>query len=173
MTVNFPSSRGVAAWHLKVLGKDPFRGSAAGAAASFFRPAAAVCRKPVPAEILLPKAIPARLRRDLCAGLRMWQASQRITDNFLERGELLPGMDMPMTLNFAMALGNYSRFFLFSGAGRLAPEAALALHSAFASEMSAMPLAMAAGRRSPASSPGASARRLAEAFSAAFAKGRV
>jgi hypothetical protein len=84
-------------------------------------------------------------------------------------------MDMPMTLNFAMALGNYSRHFLFSSE-KLPDGAGPALHAAFAREMTAMPAAMALkgrGSAAKAFTPAVSAARLAAAFNSAFAGRRL
>lgn len=169
----FPVPGGVRAWHKAALGRNPFPCDGGAACASFFRPAARLCRKAVPAEKALPSSLSPGLRGKIGMALRFWQVSQEITGDFALRGKLLPGMDMPMTLNFAMALGNYSRFFLFSGAGRLPVAAALSLHAAFAEEMARMPAAMALPRkfRSPKHSPASSALRLAAAFSAALEKG--
>lgn len=179
----FPGIDGVPGWYKAALGKNPFTGDAPGAVAAFFRPAGRLCRKSVPAEKTLPASLPSGLRKKIGMALRCWQVSQTITEDFVLRGKLLPGMDMPMTLNFAMALGNYSRFFLFSEDKLVPAEAAAALHTAFAKEMTEMPAAMAlrraikgkrlsprrtvpAGRYSPASS----ASRLAAACAAAFRK---
>lgn len=97
--------------------------------------------------------------------VRLWQASQKVTEDLVRSGRSLAGMDADMTMNFAMALGNYSRFLLFSSRG-LAPEAQLALHRAFAAEMTAMPAALALRRPGARFSPAASAGRLAAAFAA-------
>lgn len=169
----FPAAPGVKGWHKAVLGAAPFPVDSQTAARAFFLPARALCRRPVPAEAKLPVSIPAALKKALRQSLRCWQASQQITADFVSAGSLLPGMDKPMTLNFAMALGNYSRFFLFSGAGRLPAAAALSLHAAFAEEMARMPAAMALPpkARGPKHSPAASALRLAAAFSAALERG--
>ncbi|HCC48048.1 MAG TPA: hypothetical protein DEQ38_08050 [Elusimicrobia bacterium] len=169
----FPAAHGVKGWHKALLGAAPFSGDSRTAAEAFFLPARSLCRRPVAAEAKLPVSIPAALRKDLRLALRFWQASQRVTADFVSGGALFPGMDKPMTLNFAMALGNYSRFFLFSGAGRLTGDASLALHAAFAEEMTRMPAAMALPpkARGPKHSPAASALRLAAAFSAALKKG--
>lgn len=174
-------SGGVSGWHKATFGKSPFPGDAPTAAAAFFRPAARLCRRAVPAEKLLPPSIPSGLRKELGLALRFWQVSQEITEDFIFRGTLLPRMDMPMTLNFAMALGNYSRFVLFSGNTCLTAELSSALHAAFAKEMTGMPAALALrramkGRRmsrnetafSARYSPSASAARLAAAFAAGF-----
>lgn len=171
MKTPFPAPAGIKAWHRAVLGSAPFSSDAASSSAAFFKPAAALCRRPVPAEKELPTTLPGALRKKLAVSLRLWQASQEITLAWAKRGELLPGMDLPMTLNFAMALGNYSRSFLFSGKG-LPAAAALRLHAAFAGEMTRMPAAMAldrlAARPARAYSPAASAGRLAAAFAAAL-----
>lgn len=179
----FPGPGGTAAWHRAALGANPFSRDSGAAAAAFFRPAARLCRKPVPAEKAVSAPVPPALRKRIRLALRFWQVSQEITGDFALRGSLLPGMDMPMTLNFAMALGNYSRFFLFSGDKRIPDRAAAALHAAFAKEMEEMPAAMAVRRamkgRTPSSSdvlfaerhsPEASALRLAGACAAAFRK---
>lgn len=173
MSQPFPAASGVRGWHKAVLGAAPFSCDSRTAAEAFFLPARSHCRRSVAAEARLPLSIPAALRKDLRLSIRLWQASQQITADFVRRGSLLPGMDKPMTLNFAMALGNYSRFFLFSGAGRLPAAAALSLHAAFAEEMARTPAAMALppGPGSPECSPAASALRLAAAFSAALKKG--
>lgn len=136
----------VADWHRAALGRNPFPCDAGTAASSFFRPAARLCRKAVPAEKALPSSIPSPLREKIGLALRFWQVSQKITEDFVLRGKLLPVMDMPMTLNFAMALGNYSRAFLFFGLSRLGPGTKIALYSAFTKEMTEMPAAMAARR---------------------------
>lgn len=171
MKTLFPAPAAVKAWHRAVLGPAPFSCDAPSSAAAFFKPAAALCRRPVPAEKALPAFLPAALRKKLAYSLRLWQASQEITLAWARRGALLPGMDLPMTLNFAMALGNYSRYLLFSGKGLPAADA-LRLHAAFAGEMARMPAAMALRRLSGAGaaaySPAASAGRLAAAFAAAF-----
>lgn len=171
MKTLFPASASVKAWHRAVLGSAPFSSDSASSSAAFFKPALALCRRPVAAEKTLPASLPAALRRKLAASLRLWQASQEITLAWARRGSLRPGMDLPMTLNFAMALGNYSRFFLFSGKGLPAAQA-LRLHAAFAGEMTRMPVAMALdrlpARSARACSPAASAARLAAAFAAAF-----
>jgi len=173
MTSLFPGAPGVRGWHKALLGAAPFSGDSRTTAEAFFLPARAFCLQPVAAEAKLSSAIPAALRKDLCLSLRFWQASQQITADFVSSGSLLPGMDKPMTLNFAMALGNYSRFFLFAEAGRLPAAAALSLHAAFAAEMVRMPAAMALPpkARGPKHSPASSALRLAAAFSAALKKG--
>lgn len=169
----FPAAPGVKSWHKAVLGAAPFSGDSRTAAEAFFRPARSLCRRPVAAETELPGSIPAALRKDLCLSLRCWQASQQITADFVSNDSLLPGMDKPMTLNFAMALGNYSRFFLFSAADRLNVKTALAIHAAFAAEMVRMPAAMALPpkARGQKHSSAASALRLAAAFSAALKRG--
>ena len=173
MSELFPGAAKVRSWHKARLGSAPFPGDSSTAEEAFFSPARALRRRPVPAETGLPASLPAALRRDLALALRCWQASQQITADFVRRGVLLPGMDRPMTLNFAMALGNYSRHFLFSGAGRLPAPAALRLHAAFAGEMAALPalLALPARLRGLEASPRASAERLAAALSAALQKG--
>lgn len=175
MNEPFPGAAEVRSWHKAVLGTAPFPGDSRTAARAFFLPARALCRRPVPAEARLAVSIPAALKKDLRLSLRFWQASQQITADFVSSGSLLPGMDKPMTLNFAMALGNYSRFFLFAGAGRLPAAAALSLHAAFAAEMVRMPAAMALPPRArgPKHSPASSALRLAAAFSAALKKGAM
>ena len=122
----FPTAAGIAAWRKALLGRNPFPCGVT-AAAAFFRPAARLCRKPVPAEKVLPVSIPAALRREIGLALRFWQVSQEITGDYILRGKLLPGMDMSMTLNFAMALGNYSRFFLFLDDKRIPAETAARL----------------------------------------------
>lgn len=162
----FPGRSAVRAWHKRVLGADPFTGDARTAAASFFLPALRLCRRPVPAEKDLPSSIPPALRRRLAMALRLWQASQEITLRYVRGGALPQGMDKPMTLNFAMALGNYSRYFLFSGV-RLNPRQSIAVHAAFAGEMASMPAAMSLSRKS-GFTPEASARRLARAVAAAL-----
>ena len=180
MSELFPAPAGIAAWHKTMLGKNPFPCGTT-AAAAFFRPAGRLCRKPVPAETNIPASLPAAMRRKIGMSLRCWQVSQEITEAFILRGKLLPGMDMPMTLNFAMALGNYSRFFLFSGAGRFPAGTVAALHAAYVREMTAMPAALAVMRglkgekRSARAvlfaarhSPAASAARLAAACSGGF-----
>lgn len=181
MSSILPKTGGVPCWHKATFGKSPFPGDAPAAAAAFFRPAASLCRRAVPAEKFLPAVMPSGLRKELGLALRFWQVSQEITEDFILRGKFLPRMDMPMTLNFAMALGNYSRFMLFSRNTRLTPKAAAALHAAFAKEMTGMPAALALrramkGRRmspretvfSERYSPAASAARLAAAFAAGF-----
>ncbi|MDD2804568.1 MAG: hypothetical protein PHV33_03365 [Elusimicrobiales bacterium] len=171
MKTLFPAPADVKAWHRAVLGQAPFSCDAPASSPAFFRPAAALCRRPVPAERALPACLPAALRKKLVCSLRLWQASQEITLAWARRGATLPGMDLPMTLNFAMALGNYSRFMLFSGKGLPAAHA-LRRHAAFAGEMTRLPAAMALRRLSAAGaaahSPAASAGRLAAAFAAAF-----
>ena len=171
----FPGPRGLSAWHKAFLGGDPFRGCGPAPSAAFFRPAAGLCRAPSAAESSLPASIPAALRRRAALSLRLWQASQKVTEDLVRSGRSLAGMDADMTMNFAMALGNYSRFLLFSSRG-LAPEAQLALHRAFAAEMTAMPAAMALPRPSRKSAarftPAASARRLAAAFALALGEGK-
>lgn len=173
----FPQPAGVAAWHRDFLGASPFSCDAASAAASFFSPARRLCSAPVPAEKALPRSIPAPLRARLGLALRCWQASQRVTLDLVGDGKKLPGMDLGMTMNFAMALGNYSRFLLFRAGGGLPAAAAVRLHAAFAGEMALMPAAMAlrgaAGRKAARrNSPGASAARLAAAFAAALEAGK-
>ncbi len=167
MRAIFPVKRSVPAWHRAVLGPLPFSCDPHAARAAFFGPASRLCRRPVTAEKDIPRSLPASLRRRLVISLRLWQASQEIAAAYARGGGPLPGMDMPMTLNFAMALGNYSRFFLFSGP-RLPARAALALHAAFSGEMAAMPAAMALPRPRGRFCPSASARRLALAFAAAL-----
>ncbi|OGR75467.1 MAG: hypothetical protein A2X32_13190 [Elusimicrobia bacterium GWC2_64_44] len=171
MKTLFPAPAGIKAWHRAILGPAPFPSDAPSSAAAFFRPAAALCRRPVAAEKALPASLPAALRKKLVYSLRLWQASQEITQAWAKRGFLSPGMDLPMTLNFAMALGNYSRFFIFSAKG-LPAAAALRLHAAFAGEMTRMPAAMALdrlpARAASACSPAASTGRLAAAFAAAL-----
>lgn len=170
-----PRRRDLGRWQAALLGPSPFRGDATGALTAFFAPARRLCAKPVPAEKLLAPSIPARLRPGLALSLRFWQVSQQITLNYVRRGRLLPGMDMPMTLNFAMALGNYSRHFLFSSE-KLPAAAGQGLHAAFAREMTAMPASMALSGRGGAAkdfTPDASAARLAAAFNAAFARRRA
>lgn len=164
----FPGQGAVKSWHKDLLGSDPFHCDSRAAAAAFFAPAARLCRKAVAAEKKLPPSLPPVLLGRLRLSLRLWQVSQEITKAFVRRGRLLPGMDIPMTLNFAMALGNYSRFFLFSGPNRPASGPALAIHAAFAEEMAAMPAAMSV--RGRGRSPAASAARLASAFAAALGK---
>lgn len=171
MTALLPSRRELGRWQAELLGPSPFCGDSTGALAAFFAPARRLCSRPVPAEKLLAAAIPARLRPGLALSLRFWQVSQVITRDHIRRGRLLPGMDMPMTLNFAMALGNYSRHFLFSSE-KIPAATAAALHAAFAREMTVMPAAMAlAGRGGGAKDfkPAVSAARLAAAFNSAFA----
>jgi hypothetical protein len=170
MTGLLPSRRSLRNWQGALLGPSPFRGDTPGALAAFFKPARRLCSRPVPAEKTLASSIPARLRPGLALSLRFWQVSQEITLAHIRRGRLLPGMDMPMTLNFAMALGNYSRHFLFSSTN-IPAAAAPGLHAAFAREMTAMPAAMALRRHGSAGkafTPAASAARLAAAFNAAF-----
>ncbi len=179
----FPGPGGVDAWHKILLGRNPFACDSRAAAASFFRPASRLCGRPVPAEKGLPASIPPSLRKKIGMALRFWQVSQEITGDLVLSGKPLPGMDMPVTLNFAMALGNYSRFLLFSAETGIPVEAALFLHAAFIKEMTEMPAAMAglsalkrrklsarkaffSGRNSPA----ASAFRLAAACAQAFKK---
>ena len=177
----FPKPGGVASWHGTMLGGNPFPCDRGAAALSFFRPAARLCRKAVPAERTLPASIPPALLKKIGMALRFWQVSQEITENFVLRDKLLPGMDMPMTLNFAMALGNYSRFLVFSGDKRIPAKTAAALHAAFVKEMTEMPPAMAARRAGKGKklsardvlffkrhSPEASALRLAAACAGAF-----
>lgn len=156
----FPGPACTAAWHRRTLGADPFTSDVNAARRSFFGPAGAACRRPVSAEKLLPSRLPAALRRELGLSLRLWQASQRVTADYLFRGRRPRGMDMPMTLNFSMALGNYARYPLFSAGKRLGHKAALAIHAAFAAEMALAPAEMALGRLTPS----ASAARLARAF---------
>ncbi|MDP2866670.1 MAG: hypothetical protein Q8O90_10550, partial [Elusimicrobiota bacterium] len=97
----FPGPAGVAAWHEATLGHNPFPYDERVSAAAFFRPASRLCRKAVPAEKHLTAAIPRAPRRKMKIALRAWQSSQEITEDFIFRGKLQPGMDMPMTLNFA------------------------------------------------------------------------
>lgn len=170
MRTLFPAAGGVRAWHKRFLGAAPFRPDAGAASAAFFGPARALCRRPVPAEKLLPSSLPRAAREKLALALRLWQASQEITLAWARRGALRPGMDLPQTLNFAMALGNYSRFFLFS-AGALPVPAELRLHAAFAAEMTAMPAAFSLRRLPDAYKPAASAARLAAAAAGAFGRG--
>lgn len=185
MRAFFPGPGGVPAWYKAALGRNPFPFDERGGSAAFFRPASRLCRRAVPAEKGLPAAIPSALRVKIAMSLRAWQASQEITADFIFRGKLQPGMDMPMTLNFAMALGNYSRASLFCGDELLTARTAAALHAAFTKEMIEMPAAMAvlrslkekrlsaketlfAGRYSPS----ASAMRLAAACAGALKERR-
>lgn len=177
----FPEPGGVTAWHRTMLGVNPFSCDRGAAASAFFRPAARLCRKAVPAEKVLPGSLPPALLKKIRMALRFWQVSLEITENFVQRDKLLPGMDMPMTLNFAMALGNYSRFFIFSGDKRISGKTAAALHTAFAKEMTEIPAAIASRRAMKGKklsardvlffkrhSPGASALRLAAACAGVF-----
>lgn len=165
MRTLFPAVGGVMRWRRAALGPGPFRSYSSSASDSFFVPARNRCRRPVAAERKLSRSIPPELRKRLALSLRLWQRSQELTEAFIRRRRLVAGMDMPMTLNFAMALGNYSRYFLFSGPA-LPPAAAAAVHSAFVREMTLMPSAMALPRAA-AFTPSASAARLAEAFNSA------
>lgn len=170
MTALLPSRRDLGRWQAALLGPAPFHGDSEGALAAFFDPVRRLCSRAVPAEKTISREIPARVRRGLALSLRFWQVSQEITVDYVRRGRLLPGMDMPMTLNFAMALGNYSRHFLFSSE-KIPAATAPALHAAFMREMTAMPAAMALAGRGGGSkdfTPAVSAARLAAAFNAAF-----
>jgi len=180
-----PSLKTVPSWRRRALGRNPFPHDAAGARASFLAPAAALCRRAVYAEALLAAFLPGSRSARFSLGLRAWQASQEATWRFIKTGKPLAGMDLPMTLNFFMALGNYSRAYLFENAPGLSAPDALRLHSVFAAEMTALPAAMAIKRagfrkilRAPeaiycsVNSPAASALRLAGAFGRAMAAGR-
>lgn len=171
LKVLFPGPAGVPAWHRRTLRGGSFPYDTSSPCAAFFRPAAAACRRRVAAEKLLPASASGGLPDRMRISLRLWREAQRLTLRLAREWKPVAGMDLPMTLNYAMALGNYAREFLFSAAGPLPPGPALLVHAAFAREMVLMPALMTLPARARAGAwafPDASAQRLARAFAEAL-----